>query len=93
MNLKIKYPSVEKAWQSYRDLVLANRISDDQRTECRLAFWAGASVLFNIMINMLDDDHEPTAADLAKMDVLNNEIDKFCKTFDAEIMKRHGGQQ
>jgi hypothetical protein len=44
-------------------------------------------------MNMLDEGEEPTAADLARMDNIHTEIEKFTETFDAEVLKRHGGQQ
>jgi hypothetical protein len=83
-----KYPSIEAAWRGYEKL-----ISPRDNEEARLAFWAGASVLFYAMLKMLDPGDEPTDADLAKMDALNTEIEKFTSTFDAEIFKRHGGRQ
>jgi hypothetical protein len=83
-----KYPSIEAAWRGYEKL-----ISPRDKEEARLAFWAGASVLFHAMLKMLDPGDEPTDADLAKMDAINAEIEKFISTLDAEVLKRHGGRQ
>lgn len=88
-----KQPSVEAAWRSYRDLVLRGRMSDAERAECRLAFWAGSSALFYSILDCLDPGDEPTAADLRRMDNIHKEIERFTETFDAEVLKRHGGQQ
>ncbi len=83
-----KYPSIEAAWKGYNAL-----LSPADVEAARLAFWAGASVLFYAMLRMLDPGDEPTAVDLAKMDRLNTEIEKFASTFDAEVIRRHGGRQ
>lgn len=64
-----------------------------QRAECGLAFWAGAATLFYSILNMLDEDEEPTADDLACMEAIHKEIERFASTFDAEVHNRHGGRQ
>jgi hypothetical protein len=91
MSIK-KQPSIEAGWRSYRDLVMPPDTPDIQRSECRLAFWAGASTLFYSIMDCLDPGEEPTDADEARMAAIHGEIDKFCSTFDAEVFKRHGGQ-
>jgi hypothetical protein len=83
-----KYPSIEAAWHSYERLISAR-----DKEEAQLAFWAGASVLFYAMLRMLDPGDEPTDADLGKMAAINTEIEKFCSTFDVEVLKRQGGRQ
>jgi hypothetical protein len=83
-----KYPSIDAAWKGYVALVSPTDVE-----AARLAFWTGASVLFYGMLRMLDPGEEPTDADLAKMDRLNAEIEKFAATFDAEVLKRRGGRQ
>lgn len=88
-----KQPSIGAAWQSYRELVLQGRGSDTEQAECLLAFWAGAATLFYSIMDCLDPGDEPTDADLKRMDNIHNEIERFAKTFDAEVLKRHGGQQ
>jgi hypothetical protein len=64
-----------------------------QRDECRLAFWAGAATLFYALMGGLDPGEEPTEADEAKMKAIDAEIQGFSETFDAEVLKRHGGWQ
>lgn len=88
-----KQPSINAAWRSYRDLVLQGRGSEAEQADCFLAFWAGAATLFYSIMDCLDEGDEPTAADLKRMDNIHNEIKRFDKTFDAEVLKRHGGQQ
>lgn len=93
MNLKDKRPSIEAAWRGYRNLVLGPRIGGEVLLASRTAFWAGAAVLFYSIMGSLDDGTEATEADLARMDAINAEIEKFCVTFDEAVIKRHGGMQ
>lgn len=83
--LKAPAPSVSAAWDSYRKMVIPATAPDVQVNECRLAFWAGASVLFYSILKMLDPGTEPTDADLTKMDALHKEVDAFARTFDERI--------
>jgi hypothetical protein len=82
-----KYPSVDAAWKGYSALMRPPDIE-----AARLAFWAGASVLFYIMLLTMDPGNEPTDADMARMDRLNAEIEKFASTFDAEVLRRNTGR-
>ena len=88
-----KQPSIAAAWRSYRELVLEGRGSEAARADCYLAFWAGAATLFYSIMDCLDTGDEPTEADLKRMDNIHNEIERFTETFDAEVLKRHGGRQ
>ena len=67
-----------RGWQEYQrhilDPVGAGAV---QRQECRRAFYAGAIHLFSGLMEGLDDDHEPTPADLARMDRLKAEIVRY----------------
>lgn len=92
-NLKTKQPSIAAAWRSYRELVLPRTIAPGMRDDLQLAFFAGAATLFYSIIATLDEGEEPTEADLARMDAINNEIETFAKSFDSEVLKRHGGMQ
>jgi hypothetical protein len=83
-----KQPSIAAAWRGYQETVLGPAAPAIQREECWLAFWAGATVLFRALIKSLDQDSEPTDADLARMEALAAEIDAFEKTFDAAVARR-----
>lgn len=83
-----KQPSIEAGWSSYRQMVLDPQAPPDQISECRLAFWGGASVLFYAFMNMLDPGEEPTDADMQKISNIHQEIEKFAETFDEEVFKR-----
>lgn len=92
-SIKTKQPSIAAAWNSYLEMVLPPTIAPGLRADLRLAFYGGAATLFYSILNALDEGEEPTDADLARMNAINDEIDQFAKTFDAEVLKRHGGMQ
>lgn len=75
-NPQHRQPGVAAAWRSYQSLMGPT----GEREE--LAFWAGASVLFYGLLQSLDQGDEPTDVDLAGMDRLHAEIERFCETFD-----------
>jgi hypothetical protein len=83
-----KQPSVKAGWESYQRMVLSPTAPDIQISECRLAFYAGATVLFYAIMASLDEGEEPTEADLKRMDNINEEIENFAKTFDETVIKR-----
>jgi len=87
-----KQPSITAGWHAYLELVVPPAAPDIQREECRLAFWAGAATLFYALLQSFEPGTEPTAADLARMDAINAEIEAFSATFDAEVVKRRGLQ-
>lgn len=82
------FPRFGSAWDNYKLLLPSPATERDE-----LAFWAGASVLFMLMIRMLDPEEEPTDADMAKMDRLNEELQRFQRTFDRRIAALHGHRQ
>lgn len=81
-------PSVDAAWRSYMANILPRNASSTHLKETHLAFYAGASILFYAMLNMLDPGAEPTEADLKKMSALDDEIGAFARTFDAAVLQR-----
>jgi len=68
---------IESAWNSYQRQVLPTSAGDIQRTETRLAFYAGAAALFGGLANGVGDEDEPTADDLAMMDGIKAELDEW----------------
>lgn len=92
--MKLKgHPSIAAAWRGYQELVMHPQAPQLQRDECRLAFWAGAATLFYAIMQGLDEGTEPTDADMARMDAIHSEIDRFTRGFDDEVLKRHQGRQ
>jgi hypothetical protein len=66
-------------WDSFARAVLPPNAPADQRREMRRAFYAGAlGILFKV-ITALAPETEPTAADLAVMDDVHQELEDFVK--------------
>jgi hypothetical protein len=72
-------------------MVLPPDAPEIQRRETRLAFYGGATTIFNVITQGVSEGDEPTAADMAMMAAIQREIDEFSKTFDDEVEKRRPG--
>lgn len=73
---------IEAGWKGYRDMVVPKDADEIQVRETRLAFYAGASVLFETLMLALDSGDEPTDADMQRMADLQAEIDAFGQEID-----------
>ena len=51
--------------------------------DAKMAFYAGAQHLFASMMNTLDDDREPTEADLKRLNLINSELEEFLPQLEA----------
>ena len=58
---------IQKSWEGYQRAVVPAYATPIQVKETKQAFFAGASILFEGLMQSLDSDHEPTADDLQKM--------------------------
>jgi len=76
------------AWQMYLKQVLPADAPPMQRTECRLAFYAGAFALFNGIMGSLDPSPGVTEADVAVLENLEAEFDSF--RAEVAATHRHG---
>jgi hypothetical protein len=72
---------VEAGWMGFSMRVVPKDASTLQRREMRLAFFAGAQHLFASIMTGLDEDKEPTDADLRRMDLINKELGDFAEQF------------
>jgi len=70
-------------WQSYRLMTFGPDSPVKEQDAQKFAFYAGAQHVFASMLNMLDEDHEPTDADMARMTHLNQELKEFELQFKA----------
>lgn len=64
----------------FRDLmahVYPRGVSEEQYSDLRKFFFAGASFLFAKTLNQMDDDREPTDEDMAFMTRVAKEIETF----------------
>jgi hypothetical protein len=75
---------IEAGWIGYNHLALSKDAPQIQRDECRMAFFAGAQHLFGSMLGILEEDRDPTPADLERMSQINAELEAFLVTFKAK---------
>jgi len=73
---------IEKSWEQYKNMVIPKNAPEIQITECRQAFYAGASILFTSIIMFLEAGKEPTDSDMEKMIDVQKEIDEFGEKLD-----------
>jgi hypothetical protein len=67
---------VEAAWQLFRVIIPAGA-PPFQRTEMKKAFYAGAFAMFSALVNGVDDNPDPSAADMSMMDEIHAELQAF----------------
>lgn len=77
---------IEAGWVGMRLAAIAEDAGRAQLEEMRSAFFAGAQHLFASIMDIMDDDHEPTVADFRRMDLISAELDVFIR----EFSKKHG---
>jgi len=82
----MKKEPIKAGWDSYRKTVMPQDAPDIQIRECRQAFYAGASILFQGLMTALDPGEEPTDADLQRMADIQNELDAFGQEIDRRYM-------
>lgn len=71
---------VEAGWMTYRGQ-MSPTAPPIQLRECRLAFWHGASFLFQAIMYALEPGKSETPADLRRMDRLAAELGEFEEQF------------
>lgn len=64
-------------WDTFREQVLSPDAPEVQLVEMRRAFFGGAAALFGVMMTRLDPGEEPTEADMAQMQAIDDEIRDF----------------
>jgi len=78
---------IETGWNSYRKMVVPSEASDVQVRETRQAFFAGAAILFESLMIMLEPSDEPTDTDMQRMEDIQSEIDEFGLALDLKFFK------
>lgn len=76
---------IEAGWIGLRLAAIPTDAPEIQLQEMRNAFFAGAQHLFSSIMTIMDEDREPTEADLERMSLISNELDVFV----AEFERRH----
>jgi len=72
---------VEAGWVSLRIAAIDPTAGKVQLEEMRMAFFAGAQHLLASILDILEDDAEPTENDLRRLDLINNELKAFIDDF------------
>lgn len=68
---------IEAGWESLRIIWMPDNAPEVQVRDMRWAFMAGAQHLFASIMTILDEDSEPTNADLKRMDLILRELNRF----------------
>lgn len=78
---------IEAGFAAMLILVYPDGLEDELRLRLRDAFFGGAQHLFGSMTgSLLDEDAEPTDADMRRMELINSELSAFVNDY----AKRHG---
>lgn len=72
---------IEAGWVGLRLATIPLDASATQLEEMRNAFFAGAAHLFSSIMTIVEPDAEPTAADMARMSRIQDELDSFIQVF------------
>lgn len=64
-------------WDSYRKEVLPVDASSTQISECRMAFYGGATALFGSLFQLLDQTEGVTDTDVHVMESISRELSSF----------------
>jgi hypothetical protein len=68
---------IEAGFTAFAKFVISPDAPPIQLSEMRLAFMAGAEHVWSSMLNLLDEDKEPTADDMRRMEMIQREIDEW----------------
>ncbi len=72
---------IEAGWMGLRLSAIPEDAGKTQLDEMRNAFFAGAQHLFGSIMNILDDDRDPTVSDLRRMELISIELEGFIRDF------------
>ena len=68
---------IEAGFRAMCASTLTSGVTEDQLADLRMAYMAGAQHLFSSIVSILDSDREPTMNDLRRMDLINQELERF----------------
>lgn len=81
---------IEAGFVSLRLACMAPDAPDLQVNEMRMAFFAGAQHIFSTLMITLDQSEEPTERDLNRMSLIEAELQKFIRDFEARNLPTMG---
>lgn len=68
---------IEAGWVSLRKVWFPEDAPPEQIKDLRWAYMAGAQHVFSSLLVIMDEDRDPTPADLRKMELIHNELEAF----------------
>ena len=75
---------IHGGFAGFQAAVIDDAAPPEQVAQMRLAFYAGATHVFFSVMNVLDHEcEEPTEKDLARMDAVAKELERFAYSFQA----------
>lgn len=77
---------ISRAWDSYRRLVVPEAAGETQVNETKQAFYAGAVMLYEAIMQASERADESPGEDIRFMQGLENELHEFGEKFDAKYM-------
>ena len=81
---------IEAGWMSLQAEVFPSDMPAQDLADLRMVFFAGAQHLWASINAFLDEDHEPTDADMQRMDAVNDELNEFVEQLKLWIAKEAG---
>ena len=82
---------IEAGWVAFQHIFMSDpTVTGQQKHDMRIAFFCGAQHIFGSVINMLDPGDEPSDKDLARMDSVSQEIDRFAAWIKQHVEHRDG---
>jgi predicted component of type VI protein secretion system len=79
---------------AYAIVVLAGEAASDDDiakvNEHRIAYYAGAQHLFAALMTIMDADREPTEGDMARMSLINDELERFAEEMKLLVLPTGG---
>lgn len=84
----MKLKLIERAWLSYLARVVPKNAGPEQVKGSRQAFYSGATILFSILTSeqFFDKGETETVDDLAKMQMIQDEVDTFGAEIDLAVL-------
>lgn len=76
---------MEAAWRNFARTLIPADAPPSQRSEMRKAFYGGAAMMFEAIVNGTDEDHEPTAEDMARVTRIAEGLVRFAAELDASL--------
>lgn len=81
---------VEGGWESYKIVVLAPDLSAVEYDRHRTSYFAGAQHLFASIMSVMDDNDEPSDADMKKMSLISKELEDSARDLELLVTPAKG---